>query len=350
VPYRPFHRLVASTITAGLVFSSVAAASETGLPAPIPFTLGALVEVEAFRTNHDGFGGDAASDLTLATLALSLDAPLGDWAALHLSSLYGQRDTPLEIDEATLTLGNPAHSPFSLTLGQIYLPFGRFDTHLVSDPFTLELGGGRETAALLAWERDGLQAAVWLFNGDLDEAGGNSFDNGGARLGYAQGDEAQGGFLGAGYTNDLADSDGIGGALEEAGIGRVGDAVAGPGLDVAFHAAGFHWIGEYLTALDGFQPEELAHRNRGAKPAAWNLEAGYAFDLAGYAATAAIGHQQTRQALALGLPASRWALGLSLALTGQIGLGWARDSDYGRADGGSGGHSHSLTAQLAVEL
>lgn len=342
--------LLAATLAPAVLHAAETASADALLPEGWSF--GALAEVEAFRASNDGFGDNEASDFTLATVELALVAPLSDWFTVNLFGLYEQNDTPLEIDEVTLTIAHTASYSLSLTLGQMYVPFGSFQTHLVSDPFTLELGEARETALLLGFENKGLQAAVWLFNGDLDDASGEERTKGGAWLGYVLGDEEQVWSAALSVTSDLADSDGIAGALEEAGIVRLRDEVAGLGLSVGFHNRFVSLIGEYVAALDRFEPSDLAHNGHGAEPSASNLELGYHFELGGYPFTSAVGYQRTREALVLGLPESRWAVGFSVVLMEQVGLGieWAQDRDYGSTVGGSDAHNKILTAQLAVEF
>jgi hypothetical protein len=333
---------------AALALLPLSAGAEVALNAPIPLTIGALVEVEAFHTDNDGFSGDDASDLRVATVALSLGAQLGDWTQVLISSLYEQDDTPWEIDEAILSFGNPEQSPLSLALGQMYVPFGSYQTQMVSDPFTLDLGETRETAALVGFEQDGLTASAWLFKGDLDD----DLDDFGLALGYSAGDEEQGWGLGMSYAANLAESDGIGGALDEAGVGEPRDKIGALGLHGGFHGDSFRLIAEYLSALESFDPAELGWKGGGAEPAAWNLELGYGFEIAGLESTAAIGYQQTREALALGLPETRWSLALSVGLMEQVSLGLelAFDEDYGRGDGGSGDDATTFTALVAVAL
>lgn len=346
------HRLIllAATLATAVLHAKTASADAL---LPEGWNFGALAEVEAFRASNDGFGDNEASDLTLATVEFALEAPLSDWFSVNVFGLYEQNETPLEIDEATLTIAHSASFSFSLTLGQMYVPFGSFKTHLISDPFTLELGEARETALLVGFDNnDGLQAAVWFFNGDLDNASGEEKTKGGAWLGYVLGDEEQVWSAALSVTSDIADSDGIAGVLAEADIVRLRDEVAGLGFSAGFHNRSFSLVGEYVAALDRFDPADLAHNGHGAKPSASNLELGYHFELGGYPFTTAVGYQQTREALALGLPESRWAVGFSVALMEQVGLGieWAQDQNYSTAVGGSNAHNRILTAQLAVRF
>ncbi len=321
---------------------------------PEGWSFGALAEVEAFHASNDGFSDNEVFDLTLATVELALEAPLSDWFSVNVLGLYEQNETPLEIDEATFTIAHSSSfsSSITLTLGQMYVPFGSFHTHLISDPFTLELGETRETALLVGFENKELQVAVWLFIGDLDDAGGKNTTKGGAWLGYVHRDAEQVWSAALSVTSDLADSDGITAALAEADIVRLRDEVAGLDLNAGFHNHFFSLTGEYVAALDRFAPADLAHNGHGAEPSAWNLELSYHFDLGGHHSTSAVSYQQTREAFALGLPESRWAVGFSMALMEQVGLGieWAQDRDYSSVVGGSNALNKILTAQLAVKF
>jgi len=90
----------------------------------------------------------------------------------------------------------------------------------------------------------------------------------------------------------------------------------------------------------------------GAKPKAWDLEAGYSFELMGRIAIVAIAYQGTEPALALDLPQRRFLLGFSIDILdgAALGLEWARDEDYPVSDGGTGEKADTVTAQLAVEF
>ncbi|MBI4793654.1 MAG: hypothetical protein HY789_13205, partial [Deltaproteobacteria bacterium] len=67
--------------------------------------LSGLVEVEAFTAKD--FAGGETSYITLATVALHLDAEHADWSRAHIVLLYeeGEEDEHVIIDEATVTLG-----------------------------------------------------------------------------------------------------------------------------------------------------------------------------------------------------------------------------------------------------
>lgn len=316
-------------------------------------TLSGLVEVEAMSSDNADINsatdnGDV-SDIAVATVELGLEARLNDWTRASVVLLYEEDDTELDVDAATLTFGNPDASPLYLTVGRTVVPFGRFVTHMVSDPFTLEIGETYETTALVGFESDGLYGSAFLFNGDADEEGDDdTISNGGLNLGYAhEGDN--GSFdVSVSYLSDLADTD----ALTDTVGGTVSDEVAAWSAYVAYARGPFTVLGEYLAASDRFDAGDLAFDGRGAKPSAWNVEAGYTFELAGKESTVAIGYQNTEEALGLELPEERLSVGLSVAMMENtaVSFEWARDEAYETADGGTGQDGDTVTAQLAVEF
>lgn len=319
-----------------------------------------LIEVEA--SDLSPYEGDSESDVVLATAELGLRSQVNDWVEAGISFLYEQDETDLEVDTAYLTLGNADVSPLFLTAGQVYVPFGNYETNLVSDPLTLDIGEARETALQLGFEQSGFSGSLYVFNGDNDIKGKDRIEGWGANLGFAHDSDSLSWSVGAGYINDLGDSDSLHETINDT---RVGAAELDPSLsiDPTEHTAGwtlnaaanlgpFNLIGEYLSATDDFDPISLEFKGEGARPSAWNIEAGYSFTLLGRESVTAVAYQGAREALALELPKERWLLGWSIEIFDRtsLGLEWARDRDYSARDGGTGKSANVLTAQLAVEF
>ncbi len=108
--------------------------------------LSALVEVEVNATDDDiADPGEDTSDITLATVEIGLDAQLSKWSSGHILLLYGEgeEDDHIIVDEGTITLGNLDEFPVYLTAGKMYVPFGSFESNMISDPLTSTLGGYR---------------------------------------------------------------------------------------------------------------------------------------------------------------------------------------------------------------
>ena len=335
--------LLATAVSLGIASQPALADRHDGTFPAIDF--GGVVEVEAYQTSP--YVGSDESDIVLATAALGLEAAINEWITAEISTLYEENDTPLEIDTASVLLG-AEDSLWSLRAGQFYLPFGVYETAMVSDPLTLELGETRETAISAGIGQGGFVAEAYAFNGDLeDESQINSF---GATAGYVGTLGAVDLALSAGYINSLGESDGI----EETVYDNTGGAdIDEVGAWTASATVGFAdvvLVGEYLTASDSFEASEMAFSGEGAKPAAWNVEASYGFDLMGKPASAGVGYQGTEESVALGLPERRILAALSVEIFPNTALSfeYAHDEDYGVADGGTGESAGTFLTQLAV--
>jgi hypothetical protein len=322
--------------------------------------VGGLLELEA--SYADPYEGDDESDVVVATAELGVAAQVNDWTAAEVVLLHEEDETDLEVDVAVITIA-PPDGPWFLTGGQLYLPFGTYETQMVSDPLTLEVGEIRESALQAGWEANGFLATAYLFNGDNKKDGGddNVLDNWGGALGYAMQGERLGFVATVGYINDIGDSD----ALQEVIAGTLGsndvdDHVGGWHLSGTLSLAPFRVIAEYVTAVDEFEVNEVAFDGAGAQPSAFLLEAGMDFPLAGREANVAVGYQGSDEALALGLPERRLMASLSVGIMERTTLSfeWAHDTDYDRSDtavdadgaalAGTDRDANTFTTQLAV--
>ena len=313
--------------------------------------IGGLVELEGSYT--DPYGGNDETDAVVATVELGLAAQVHDWVGGEVVLLHEEDDTePIEVDVATVTVG-PLGGPWSFTGGQYYLPFGTFETSLISDPLTLEVGEIRETALQFGVSSSGFHGAVYGFNGDNNRGGRERISGYGGVAGYFMKSGGSEFGLNLSYITDIGDSDSLQGVIADTlGSNDVADRVPGWAVGAKFRFREVSLIGEYLAALDSFQANEVLFGGGGAKPSSWMVEAAYDFDLASKAATLAVGYQGTDEAIALELPERRFLAGLSVEVVEQVALAveWAHDDDYGGTDGGTGNSADTFTAQLAVEF
>jgi hypothetical protein len=313
-------------------------------------SLGGLVEIEA---GYEDTADETSSDISLVTVELALDAQKGIVSG-HTLLLYEGTpgdDKELNVDEATISLD---FSPFSVTAGLTYVPFGNFETHLVSDPFTLELGETANGAVILGFEQNGLYASLYAFKGDTSDGGDSHIDQLGATLGYTREAEGFDFDIGLGYINNLADSNSLADFLaDDHGVDTddLDSYVGALNIHAIANMGAFSIIGEYMRAQDAFQPNEWAWQGRGAKPQAWNLEAAYHFNLAGKEATVALAYQGSDEAVGL-LPESAFIGGVSVGIYDNTSLAmeWRRSQDYSLADGGSDTKDTAITLQLAYEF
>ena len=265
------------------------------------------------------------------------------WVTLEASGLYEDNGrTPLELDVAQLKIGPPA-GPWFLAGGQFYLPFGRYESNMVSDPLTLDLGENREIGAALGFEYASLFGAAYSYHGERLGQQGASLDEWGAEVGYAGKPNGYPLTLAVGYISDIGDSDSLYPLAED------NDRIGGLALSALFEAGPWTLIGEYVAATQPFD-DSTGEALAGQSPTAWMLEAAYQFDLLSKEAQIALGYQGSREALALELPETRGLATFNLGIYRftTLQLEWALDQDYGKSAGGTGNSGNSFTAQIAV--
>ena len=97
----------------------------------------------------------------------------------------------------------------SIRLGRQSLPFGIYESELISDALAKELGDTGQDAAVLGVKLGGVGASGFLFRGDLGRNGGDTAGvrNAGFALDYAieTGEVSIG--VGVSYINDIGESD-----------------------------------------------------------------------------------------------------------------------------------------------
>jgi len=279
---------------------------------------------------------------------------------LYQDPTYQNAETSVDLDAATLTIGNTEEFPLYFSAGAMYVPFGALLTHFPDDPLidlplTLSLGEIREKAALLGVEYEGFSLSGYVFNGDMDETGEkNQIETYGFDANYAFNDEK--GFeilIGASYLSNIADSNGLTDSLGNLGIATIKDYVGG--FDGYLHVgyAGCFFDAEYMTATDEFDPAELttvAAGTQGAQPAVWNFELGYNLDW-GKNLEIALKYAGSDESDQLGFPEQRYGIALNQEIfEGVIGsLGYLYD-DYENEDVDGRDDRNTVFGQIAVEF
>jgi hypothetical protein len=311
-------------------------------------TLSGAIEIEAsHETDYDGIN---TSDIQVSTAELVIDAQVHEWAKAHLLFLFEEGATdPPEFDEAYLTLGNTEISPFYFSIGRMYV-FGEYDTMMVSDPLTLEIGETRETAAQVGFMSNGLYGSLSVFNGETQKNADNTIENFAATLGFSNENDAMNYDFGLDYINNLAESGSVMGAVSN--TSALVDYVSAMTARGSFSYGPFSVAGQYLTAIDKFDLADFNFNGQEAQPKAWAIEGGYNFEMMGKESTFALGYQGTEEALALGLPKQRYLATLSTEImtNTSLGLEWAHDIDYDTEEGGTGNDADTVTLQLAIEF
>jgi hypothetical protein len=233
-------------------------------------TLSGLIELEMVYEKPEG--GDESSDLALATVELGLDIQATDYLGGHILLLWEEGETePVDLDEAVIRLTYPrplGGVTAGFTGGKMYVPFGKFNSYMITGPLTLDLGETNQSAGMLTLEGSKWTLQAGAFSGETDTADDNDTINGWLAALEIQPTEQFG--FGVSVISDLAESD----------IGLVGDealyreSVLGASAWLSWQIAQFSLEAEFLTALDQFDADlpGLSEDLTGRRPKAWNLE------------------------------------------------------------------------------
>lgn len=217
-------------------------------------------------------------------------------------------ETPLEIDEAYVNWHTLPDDKLNIIAGKQYLPFGDFETAMITDPLTLELGETRQDKALVVnGTHNNVTASAFGFKGE-DKNG----------YGVAVNYNTERGNIGIDYQTHLQESEAA--ALTLHGTAKLGKTTL---------------RAEHLTTLEALED--------GSKPSASRIEANY--DLNNNR-TIAAQFQATKEAEALELAETVYGVAyrqpLYKDLTGALELQQAKAYD--------GEKTKVLTAQIAYEF
>jgi len=332
-----------STYVVGL--TGILLFTSTSLAAPANTQISGTVEGE-FTFGED-VNGVSSSNIALATAEVALDADLSEWVSAHLLLLHEEDDTPLEVDEGIIEFGNSFLSAFSLQLGQLYVPFGAYETNLISDPLTLEIGEARESAAVIRYDNR-FKFAVYLFNGDINKADtDDAIDNFGITLGYLYEGEDLSIELSLGLINNIGESDGLSGVItENLPDSSVVEYVSAITSHLIIEWGPLVFISELVAANDEFAAGEI-YQNRASKPSASNLEVAYNINDT-FSVAAAV--QQSVDVSGI-LPETRtlFGIGYTLNASTSLALEFSIDTDYGtNSPNGTGQSASNMTLQLST--
>lgn len=284
------------------------------------------------------------SELFVDTLEVYFKPQINEWVSGYVELEYDNDEQDIEGEEARIIFGNTAKFPLYTEIGKFEaIPFGNFETFMIEDSLTEEMGEIKEVAAMVGYEKSGLYAEACIYNGETDENDENDdhIDRFSGKLGYKYELEPLSLDIGASYINNIADGD-----ISDLFVrDTVKDYVAGAGFHAILGWSGFTLIGEYITALEDFDQGEMMYKNGEAKPAVWNLEAGYSFDLQGHESTIAAAYQGTDEAVnSLNgefLPEKRYYAHFDIALFKQVtwGIEYQLDESYDQDEGVKAGEA-----------
>ncbi|MGQ3890728.1 LbtU family siderophore porin [Legionella sp. CNM-4043-24] len=272
------------------------------------------------------YAGNSSSDLTLGSSELDVAAALNRYVEAFMSIAYDESppvlnaqrvsNSSFDLNLGFVNIGNLDVTPIYFTAGQVYAPFGRYSSAMISSPITLTLARTKTRPAILGYKSQGPSgpyAAAYGFTSDTTLGGSGV---GGVNLGYIFSGHDVSGDIGVGYIGSMNDAQGMqitGSAPYTtfggfASITNGSEAVAKtPGLDIHGNISfdRYSLTAEWVGASRAFRTQDLSFNGRGAKPQAAQLEAGVTFITFDKPASLGFGYQWSKETLALNLPKKR---------------------------------------------
>lgn len=304
------------------------------------FSFAGLVEAELDVERNDT---ENASDIVLETAALGVNVDIVENVTCDFLLYYEEDDTE-HIDEGFITVALGDAQPLSLSVGKMYIPFGKFESHFVSDPLTLKIGEINQGAASVTFANEVVEITGVIFNGDVEEVRDDDLIGSFAlHAAYAMpGDTLENFRIIAGISliTNIANSDGLEGEI----AGALSSPVAGFNVftSVRFMEKFFLEI-EYLGALNAFEAGELTFDDGNAfAPKAWNLELAMAVSDAFEIAAKYEGGKD----LGNFLPEDRFGVAASWSVYQNTWLA----AEYLHSNFEIGGKANAVAVQLAVQF
>ena len=354
-------------------------------------TISGQIDVTTFWAADDHFryqrNSNSNSGVELPNANIFIDAVVNDWVKAHaglhvdhnvdrdgLANVYDalyNYDSNSWMDEAYVTVGNFAQSPFYVRAGREYVPFGMYDRNSITPSLTQMLTQTRANALQAGFvTANGFNGAVYAFNGtELDKnVGKRRVNNFGANLGFANSYNDVSYKASVGYIYNMGDVNYIHSGLESLTnpTGTQDHVVGGVSLDGSLQAGAFDASAHYVTALKKFHRAEVSYIDNsgfhGAKPSAWGVDAGYSFATAGHDSRLGVGYQRSSQANNVG-PEVLWVLhyampkqryvaqyDVNVAKNTDLGFQVYHDLDTKSDDGGFGNKNTTGVVRLSVKF
>ncbi|MBL7481628.1 LbtU family siderophore porin [Legionella bononiensis] len=297
-----------------------------------------------FRSNTNG-------DLTLGSSELDIAAALNQNVEAYIAIAYDEsppavgpriNNSAFNLNMGFVNIGNLDKTPLYFTAGQLYVPFGRYSSSMISAPLTMNVARTKTRPFILGYksqEDTGPFAAVYAYRSDtiLGRSG-----VGGVNLGYIFEYQEVTGEIGASYISSIDDAAGMQSTGSTVGttFGGFGSITNGneavrktQAMDVHGNIGydRYNFTAEWVGATQAFRPQDLSFNGRGARPQAAQAEVGMTFRAFNRPSSIGLGYQWSKDALALNLPQQRYVgvFNISIWKDTVESLEYRHDIDYG---------------------
>lgn len=282
-------------------------------------------------------GDDKTSDFSLTEIDLGFATQLTEKLGASLTLIYedGAEDG-VSVDEAIATY--QLTDELLLAAGRYTVPFGKFETEMLSDPLTLALGEISSDGVYAVWEHGILSLALALF--DSAAADSDTIETFAAALEIAPSETLA---FGVSMVSDLA-----GGAMADTVNETIEDGgayskAAGISAFVKATLGKATLSAEYLGAVDDMELTDAEGETTAAKPQAWFAELALALtdDV-----TAAVRYEGSKDFLPEEMPESIFGAAVKYAIVENATLGL----EYLAGKVKDGDDLHQVTANIVLEF
>lgn len=319
---------------------------EYGIPLPKYPRVSVSGLVEAQLSYVDPYTAGNYTRFNFDSAELDLYVQATKWLSAYGAINYDPSKTTGQVfmNRGFITLGDLSVVPLYVSAGKMYVPFGRYASSMVTEPYTRDIGRTRVNAIEFGFQQPGDNAAhaeVYLYQGVDRYLSNQQYDNleYGTEAGYQFNIQDWSGELGTGAISNLGDSSGLYNTLFQGSNNLLVHRV--PAYDVygSLSYKKLSVLGEYLTALRHFAATNFAYNDNGARPSAFNTEVAYAIKTFGKPSSVGVGFSKTYQAVELGLPKNsyRAVYNINIIRNTNLAVEYRHDTNYSLSDAGSAG-------------
>jgi len=311
---------------------------------------------------QDPFEGHSTHNIDLTGARFDVLAEISRWVLGYISLDYdnnnldavlsgsGSRisNSRIFLKRGFLTIGDLDAFPAYFSLGQMFVPFGRYASFIVSSPVTVSIAQTNARALLIGVATNGFYGSTYAFKGDSDVAS-TGINQWGVNAGYVYNCDGINVEIGAGYIANIADSTGMqftGNSLGFEGFAKdsdtemLGHRVPAYDVHAEFGYEDLSLAVEYVGMTRSFDTMDLMYNYSGANPDALHAEASYKFQLFTKPSRITVAYGHTDEALGLGLAENSYTGAFSMSLWKNTieSIEYRHDSNYSSSDvsGGAG--------------
>lgn len=283
-------------------------------------------KVEPVMSVGRPYFGAITSDLTLGSDELDVTAILNEEVEAYMGIAYdssppevgGQRvsNSGFSLNMGFVNIGNLDKTPFYTTVGQLYVPFGRYSSAMVSPTLPMILARTKSRPIIVGYKsQEPTGPLVSLYGFKSDTTLGTS-GIGGVNLAYIFSASKGSGEIGASFISSVNDATGMqytnsppattfGGfaSLTNGSESVQKTPAAGVHANVSFDR--YSLTAEWVGATERFRTQDLSFDGHGALPQALQAEAGVTFSAFDKPASLAAAYQWSGETLALNMPHQR---------------------------------------------